>query len=358
VQIADFDFALPLELIAQAPPEQRDHSRLLVLERVKQQISHLRFPDLVSHLRPGDLLVLNDSRVIPARLHAVKSSTGGEIELLLLEENQVNDWWTLVRPGKRVRAGTRLSLHDKTGRVTEIEAAVLEKNSEGHCRLKFSGMSNLLENLDHLGTVPLPPYISRPGGAITVRDSDRYQTVFARVNGSVAAPTAGLHFTPQLLEDMRNHGVRIAYVTLHIGLGTFAPVKSATVEEHFMHDERFDLTAETARAVNETKAAGGRIIAVGTTSVRALESVAAANQGRIVETRGRTRIFIYPPFPFRIVDALVTNFHLPRSTLLMLVSAFAAPNETHGRELILKAYAEAVRERYRFFSYGDAMLIL
>jgi S-adenosylmethionine:tRNA ribosyltransferase-isomerase len=264
----------------------------------------------------------------------------------------------MLRPGKRVRVGTVLLFQDISGRTTVIEAVVAEKNVEGQYRLKFSGVNNLLERLDELGTTPLPPYISRAVQTGGVDDLNRYQTVFARTAGSVAAPTAGLHFTQQLLSRMESRGIALQYVTLHVGLGTFAPVKADTVEGHTMHEERFSLSTEAAQAINKTRKAGGRIIAVGTTSLRVLESVAAANQGHLVGTEGRTRIFIYPPYPFRVTDALLTNFHLPQSTLLMLVSAFAAPDETRGRELILSAYAEAIREQYRLFSYGDAMLIL
>lgn len=354
----DFDFFIPTELIAQAPEPERDRARLLTLERTTKQIHHRRFADVPSYLRPGDLLILNDSRVIPARLHGIKAPSGGRIEALLLEQNNVNDWWAMLRPGKRAPVGTTISFRDRFGQMSPIEAIVVEKNSEGHGRLKFLGAANLLQELDLLGSVPLPPYITRTPLSGGIDDLSRYQTVFARTAGSVAAPTAGLHFTPKLLAEIQNGGVAIRYITLHVGLGTFAPVKSETVQEHLMHEERFSLNGDTAKAINETKAAGGRIIAVGTTSVRVLESVAAANQGELTATEGRTRIFIYPPHQFRVVDALITNFHLPRSTLLMLVSAFASPNATDGREIILSAYEAAVRERYRFFSYGDAMMIL
>lgn len=354
----DFDFFIPTDLIAQVPAPERDRSRLLILKRTIKQIHHRHFADFPSYLRPGDLLILNDSRVIPARLHGIKAPSGRQIEALLLEENSVNDWWAMLRPGKRATVGTTISFHDRFGQMSPVKATVVEKNSEGHGRLKFLGTANLLEELDHLGSVPLPPYITRTPLTGGIDDLGRYQTVFARTAGSVAAPTAGLHFTPKLLAEIQDGGVAIRYVTLHVGLGTFAPVKSETIQEHLMHEERFSLSGDTAQAINETKAAGGRIIAVGTTSVRVLESVAAANQGKLTATEGRTRIFIYPPHQFRVIDALITNFHLPRSTLLMLASAFASPNGTDGREIILSAYEAAVRERYRFFSYGDAMLIL
>ncbi len=357
VRTADFDFFLPPELIAQTPAPERDASRLLVLERATGKITHRQFRDLLDFFREGDVLVLNDSRVMPARLRGMKPASGGQIEILLLEENSVNDWWVMLRPGKRVRAGTRIQFSDTRGNATDVDAVVLEKNSEGHCRVKFSGVSNITETLDSLGETPLPPYITRAPRSHDVADHERYQTVFARPPGSVAAPTAGLHFTPQLLDEIRARGVRVCFVTLHVGLGTFAQVKTERLDEHVMHEERFFICAETAREVNAAKRAGRRIVAVGTTSVRVLESVAAQNNGALIETSGRTRIFIHPPFRFRIVDALVTNFHLPQSTLLMLVSAFAAPGELRGREMTLAAYAEAMRERYRFFSYGDAMFI-
>jgi S-adenosylmethionine:tRNA ribosyltransferase-isomerase len=358
VKTADFDFALPPELIAQIPAPQRDQSRLLVLHRAPLRITHERFPALPQHLRPGDVLVPNDSRVIPARLRGTNAKTRGQFEILLLEENGVNDWWTMLRPGKRARIGTEIILHDAVGRPTEVRATVTAANSEGHRRLQFSGTANIASALDVLGEVPLPPYISRIHPGELAADKARYQTVYAVPPGSVAAPTAGLHFTEGLLAEVRARGVRICFVTLHVGLGTFAPVKSETLAGHIMHQERYEVGEETAATVNEAKRAGGRVIAVGTTSVRVLESVAAQNEGRLVAGRGRTRIFIHPPWSFRIVDGLLTNFHLPRSTLLMLVSAFAAPGETRGREMVLAAYAEAVRERYRFFSYGDAMLLL
>jgi S-adenosylmethionine:tRNA ribosyltransferase-isomerase len=314
--------------------------------------------DLPHHLNPGDLLVLNNSRVIPARLRGIKAPSGGGIEVLLLEENDTNDWWTMLRPGKRVRPGTDLVLHDHAGAPTEVRGTVLQKNDAGHCRIIFSGIQNILRELDKIGEVPLPPYIRRPPHNASSLDHERYQTVYATLPGSVAAPTAGLHFSESLLEQIREHGVQIRYVTLHVGSSTFAPVKTDQVTDHVMHEERYELSHGTADAINLAKAQGRRIFAVGTTTVRVLEASATANNGKIVAARGRTRIFIYPPYQFRIVDALLTNFHLPESTLLMLVSAFAAPRETHGRDVVLSAYAEAIRERYRFFSYGDAMLIL
>jgi S-adenosylmethionine:tRNA ribosyltransferase-isomerase len=358
MRTADFDFDLPPELIAQQPAGERDQSRLLVLHRAGGRVEHRQFRCFPEYVRCGDILVLNDSRVIPARLRAINRQTGGHFELLLLEENGVNDWWVLLRPGKRAPVGTQMALCDRTGRPAGAAATVVQTNDQGHRRLSFSGVADIIQELDALGEVPLPPYIRRPGAGPSQEDRARYQTVFARAPGSVAAPTAGLHFTQPLLDAVRSRGALVCFVTLHVGLGTFAPVKAEELAGHKMHEERYELSAETARLVTEAKRAGGRVIAVGTTTVRVLESVAASNQGRLQPGPGRTRIFIYPPWEFRVVDALLTNFHLPRSTLLMLAGAFAAPMKTCGREVILSAYASAVRERYRFFSYGDAMLIL
>jgi S-adenosylmethionine:tRNA ribosyltransferase-isomerase len=357
VRTADFHYELPPELIAQTPAPERDQSRLLVFQRPTGQVTHRWFRDLPSFLQAGDVLVLNDSRVIAARLRGEKPGTGGQLEVLLTEENAVNDWWVMLRPGKRVRTGTRFLLRSPAGEVTSITATVLAKDADGCCRLRFDGVANVAEALDMLGEVPLPSYIERIGAPSSL-DRERYQTVFAQPPGSVAAPTAGLHFTAAMLNQLRRAGVDVQFVTLHVGLGTFAPVKAGQVEDHVMHQESFELSAATADAINRAKDAGRRVMAVGTTTVRVLESVAAENAGALRATRGRTRIFIHPPFRFRVADALVTNFHLPESTLLMLVSALATPGETGGRELMLAAYTEAVRERYRFFSYGDAMLIV
>lgn len=386
----DFEFELPPELIAQAPAPIRDQSRLLVLNRETEKLAHKIFYELSDFISPGDVLVLNNSRVIPARLRGSNLKTGGKFEVLLLEENSLNDWSAMLRPAKRARLGTKIIFRDANGKQTAITAEVTEINSEGHRRLRFSGVHNLSSELEKIGEPPLPPYIRRLSNNSEGRipripdslssegrlpnsfqesgtrntyssasdDRERYQTVFAKPAGSVAAPTAGLHFSESLLEKIRSRGTKICFVTLHVGLGTFLPVKTENLSDHVMHDERFEISNTTAECINDAKRNGHRIFAVGTTSVRVLESVAAQNEGRIVGARGRTRIFIYPPYDFKIVDALVTNFHLPRSTLLMLVSAFAAPGTSHGREMILSAYAEAIRERYRFFSYGDAMLIL
>jgi S-adenosylmethionine:tRNA ribosyltransferase-isomerase len=393
VRTSDFDFELPKELIAQQPAPVRDQSRLLVLWRRSGRVEHRRFSDLPEYLRPGDVLVLNDSRVIPARLRAQTNPTGKPVELLLLWETAPNEWWALVRPGRRARSGAKLTLCHRSGQLTDVQAQVLETNAEGHRRLRFEGVTNLWAHLDELGEVPLPPYIHRTPTDDLTRDAERYQTVYARVPGSVAAPTAGLHFTPQLLDRVRAMGVQVCCVTLHVGLATFAPVKTERIEAHVMHPEPFEVSADTAQTINAALRENRRVVAVGTTTVRVLETLAQTavadrskatprpgpaqmhlGQGQACQTEDRTRVaaepvqipsgagmtrlFIYPPATFRVVGALLTNFHLPRSTLLMLVSAFAAPGETRGRDLVLAAYAEAIRFRYRFFSYGDAMLIL
>ena len=357
MRTADFHFDLPSGLIAQHPATQRDESRLLVLHRVNENIEHRQFRDLPGFFRAGDVLVLNQSRVIPARLRGANARTGGKFEVLLVEECATNDWWVMLRPGKSARVGTQIVFQGNHP-TARISAMVVEVNDEGRRRLQFSGTPDIRRELEWLGEVPLPPYILRTHPNEMAEDKERYQTVFARTNGSVAAPTAGLHFTQPLLDKIRTCGVHICFVTLHVGPGTFAPVKTETLAAHKMHEERFELGAETARLVNEAKSSGRRVIAVGTTTVRVLESVAARNNGKLNVFKGKTHIFIYPPFQFQIVDALLTNFHLPCSTLLMLVSAFAAPGETRGREMVLSAYAEAIRKRYRFFSYGDAMLLL
>ena len=357
MRTADFNFDLPPGLIAQHPAPQRDESRLLFLHRTNGNIEHRQFRDLPGVFRAGDVLVLNNSRVIPARLRGTNARTGGKFEILLLEEKATNDWWVMLRPGKSARVGTQIVFHGNR-QITRIRATVVEVNDEGHRRLQFSGTPDISHELDRLGEVPLPPYITRANPDEMGEDKERYQTIYARTDGSVAAPTAGLHFTGKLLDEIRARGGTICFVTLHIGPGTFAPVKTETLAAHKMHEERFELGEETAHAVNEAKSTSRRVFAVGTTTVRVLESIAAKNNGKLNGYKGRTHIFIYPPFQFQIVDALLTNFHLPCSTLLMLVSAFATPGETHGREMVLSAYAEAIRKRYRFFSYGDAMLIL
>ncbi len=358
MRTVDFHYELPAELIAQHPTRERDGSRLMVLDRGKREWRHGQFRDLLRYLEPGDLLVLNDSRVIPARMRGMKVGTGGAVEVLIVDENRRNDWWAMVRPGKRVKAGTRLRLVGRLPGGGFLDAIVREKSAEGRYRLEFLGEADVLDRLSELGEVPLPPYIERCGGVLDREDGERYQTVYARVPGSVAAPTAGLHFTQALLDEARARGVGIGHVTLHVGWGTFAPVKTDTLEQHPMHAERYELSEGAAEAVWRTREAGGRVVAVGTTTLRVLESAAMEHGGQPRSGSGQTSLFVYPPFRFRVVDALVTNFHLPESTLLMLVSAFASPGETAGREWMLAAYGEAVRERYRFFSYGDAMLIL
>lgn len=355
MQTSDFDFSLPPELIAQQPVPRRDQSRLLVLQRAEGQMAHRQFSDLVEYLRPGDLLVLNDSRVIPARLRGVNAATGGRFEIFLLEEVARDRWQALLRPGKRARVGTKIQILDRNENATAMEGVVLEISPEGHRLLQFSGSRPISEQLETLGEVPLPPYIQRAAGQS--EDRERYQTVFANPPGSVAAPTAGLHFTEELLDRIGRNGVEIQFITLHVGAGTFAPVKTEDLASHVMHEERFAISTETARALNAAKKEGRRVWAVGTTTLRVLESAARLGAGNVSAGSGRTSIFIHPPFHFQMVDALLTNFHLPRSTLLMLAAAFATPGKTEGRATILRAYEEAISLKYRFFSYGDAMLL-
>jgi S-adenosylmethionine:tRNA ribosyltransferase-isomerase len=357
VRTADFDYLLPPELIAQHPAPVRDASRMLVLHRKDRRIEHSHFDRLPGFLRPGDLLVLNNSKVVRARLRGVNASTGGQFEILLVEENSTNDWWAMMRPGKRARTGTRILLRDGAGELSSIQAVVAGSNTEGHRRVVFEGAANIFDELERLGEVPLPPYIERVPGSRDAEDVERYQTVFAGPPGSVAAPTAGLHFTKFVLDRLRERQVEIRFVTLHVGIGTFAPVKVEELTHHEMHEERYELPADTAEAIVATKRRGGRVVAVGTTTLRVLES-AALHDEELLPGPGKTKLFVYPPREFRVVDGLLTNFHLPRSTLLMLVSAFAAPGSLEGRELLLSAYSEAVREKYRFFSYGDAMLLI
>jgi len=340
MKTSDFDYELPPELIAQTPIEPRDASRLLVVDRASGQLAHRIFRDIGEYLRPGDLLVANESRVIPARLHARKVPTGGKVELLLVAKRDEHTWEVLVK-GRKLVPGHRLAIGDGERRVV---GQVLEITAAGGRLIAFERPIEPL--LDELGIVPLPPYIHTP-----LTNAERYQTVYARREGSVAAPTAGLHFTPELLRSLQEAGVHLAFVTLDIGLDTFRPVKEERVEDHVIHTERCELSPQVAQQINRAKREGRRVIAVGTTTVRVLET-AAVESGVVRPFAGPTSLFIYPGFEFRVVDALITNFHLPRSTLLMLVCAFA------GRELIFKAYREAVRERYRFYSFGDAMLIL
>ncbi len=341
MNVSDFYFDLPKELIAQDPLEDRSSSRLLVLDKTTGAIEHRGFRDVVSYLRAGDCLVINDTKVIPARLLGVKEDTRAKIEVLLLKRKQDDVWETLVKPGKKARPGTVISFGDGllTGRVLDVV-------EEGNRLIQFSYDGIFEEILDRLGQMPLPPYITHQ-----LKDKNRYQTVYAKHEGSAAAPTAGLHFTEELLAQIEQMGVKIARVTLHVGLGTFRPVKVENVLEHHMHSEFYRIDGEEARKINETKEDGGRVICVGTTSCRTIES-AADEDGRVQPGSGWTEIFIYPGYRFKVLDGLITNFHLPESTLVMLVSALA------GREHVLNAYQEAIRERYRFFSFGDAMLIL
>jgi len=357
VLTADFDYSLPPDLIAQTPAKRRDQSRLLVMSRDAGALEHRSFVELSAYLRAGDVLVINDSRVIPARLRGTSRRTAGEFEVLLVEENGTNDWWAMLRPGKRATLQTQIEILDSHSNKSGIFATVTAINAEGHRRLQFTGTKNIGDDLKNVGETPLPPYIRRKPFQSSPEDIERYQTIYAQAKGSVAAPTAGLHFTEDLLARLRQSGVIVSPITLHVGLGTFAPVKVDALADQVMHEERFSISAGTADVINAAKREQRRVIAVGTTTVRVLESV-GFDSDMITATSGRTRIFIYPPRRFQIVDALVTNFHLPCSTLLMLVSAFAAPGETRGRDMILAAYAEAIAQRYRFFSYGDAMLIL
>lgn len=338
---SDFYFDLPQELIAQDPLEDRAASRLLVLDKETGAVSHHIFREIADYLKPGDCLVLNNTKVIPARLLGEREKTGAHVEVLLLKRKAADVWETLVRPGKKCKPGTRLSFGGGL-----LKAEVLETVEEGNRLIRFEYEGIWEELLDRLGEMPLPPYITHK-----LADRNRYQTVYAKYEGSAAAPTAGLHFTKELLERIADKGVNIAYVTLHVGLGTFRPVKEENILEHHMHSEYYEITQETAEKINGTKRAGGRVVCVGTTSCRTVES-AADRQGFVHAGSGNTEIFIYPGYRFKVLDALVTNFHLPESTLVMLVSALA------GRERVLSAYGEAIRERYRFFSFGDAMLIL
>ncbi len=340
MKLEEFNYDLPERLIAQTPIEKRDESRLMVLHRDTGEIEHKHFYDLIEYLNPGDVLVLNDTKVLPARLYAHKE-TGAAVELVLINQVDMEHWKALVRPGRTALPGTKL-LFESDRLTAEVEAVV----EEGMRLIKFNFEGNFFEILDEIGNMPLPPYIHEK-----LKDKDRYQPVYARENGSAAAPTAGLHFTPELLAKIEAKGVKIAKVLLHVGLGTFRPVKVENIEEHQMHAEFYQVTQETADIINSARQAGGRVIAVGTTSTRTLETVADENGVMKAET-GWTKKFIYPGYKYKIVDSLVTNFHLPESTLLMLISAFAT------KEQIFKAYEEAIKEEYRFFSFGDAMLIL
>ena len=340
MQVSEFDYNLPEELIAQVPIEKRDESRLMVLDRKMEKIEHKTFKDIIDYLEPGDCLVRNNTKVIPARIYG-KKETGAKVEFLLLKNIEGDIWETIVRPGNKLHSGAKVIFGEGL-----LKAEVIETMPGGTRKVKFEYDGIFNEILDRIGLMPLPPYIHK-----SLKERDRYQTVYAKYEGSAAAPTAGLHFTSELLKKIEEKGIKIANVTLHVGIGTFRPVKEENVEDHDMHSEHFYIKEEDARKINETKNNGGRVIAVGTTSCRVLETIANEN-GLVKETEGDTKIFIYPGYKFKCLDGLITNFHLPQSTLLMLVSALA------GKEYILKAYNEAVKEKYRFFSFGDAMFIV
>ncbi|MGT2958054.1 tRNA preQ1(34) S-adenosylmethionine ribosyltransferase-isomerase QueA [Streptococcus bovimastitidis] len=337
----DFDFELPEELIAQTPLEQRDSSKLLIIDHENKTMVDSHFDQIIDQLNPGDALVMNNTRVLPARLHGEKPDTHGHVELLLLKNTQGDDWEVLAKPAKRLKVGSQISFGD--GR---LKATVLEELEHGGRIVTFSYEGIFLEVLESLGEMPLPPYIHEK-----LEDSERYQTVYAKENGSAAAPTAGLHFTQELLEKIQAKGVHLVYLTLHVGLGTFRPVSVDNVDAHEMHSEFYHLSEESAQILRDVKKAGGRVVAVGTTSIRTLETIGSKFKGDIQADSGWTNIFIKPGYQFTVVDAFSTNFHLPKSTLVMLVSAFA------GREFVLEAYKHAVDEKYRFFSFGDAMFV-
>lgn len=340
MNVKDFDFYLPEEQIAQDPLENRSDSRLMVLHRESGEIEHKIFKDITGYLKKGDCLVINNTKVLPARLIGVKEETGAKIELLLLKRKENDIWETLVKPGRKAKKGAKISFGDGI-----LKGEIIDEVEEGNRLVQFSYDGIFEEILDRLGQMPLPPYITHQ-----LKDKNRYQTVYAKEEGSAAAPTAGLHFTKELLQQIEDMGVTIAHVTLHVGLGTFRPVKVENVLDHHMHSEFYHIEEEEAKKINDTKKNGGRVIAVGTTSTRTLESATDEN-GILQAKSGNTEIFIYPGYQFKMIDALITNFHLPQSTLLMLVSAFA------GRENVLQAYDTAVKEGYRFFSFGDAMML-
>lgn len=341
MKLDDFDFSLPEQLIAQTPLEDRSSSRLMVLDKHSGEIEHRTFKDIIHYLHPGDCLVLNNTKVMPARLFGIKEGTGAHVEVLLLKQLEGDQWETLVKPAKRVKVGTVIDFGEG-----KLKAECIDIVEHGGRVFRFSYDGIFYEILDDLGEMPLPPYIHEQ-----LDNPDRYQTVFAKEIGSAAAPTAGLHFTEELLEEIRAKGIQTAFVTLHVGLGTFRPVSAENIEEHEMHSEFYQMPEETAQKLNEVRKNGGRIISVGTTSTRTLETIANRHNGSFVAESGWTNIFIYPGYEWKAIDGLVTNFHLPKSSLVMLVSALA------GRENILRAYNTAVKERYRFFSFGDAMFI-
>ncbi len=344
MRVNEFDYDLPEELIAQFPAEKREKSKLMVIHRDTGIREHRIFADIIDYLTKGDCLVLNDSRVIPARIFGKKADSNSGVEFLLIKNVKDDLWETMVKPGRKARVGDEIIFSENPLFSAQVKALC----EDGNRLASFSYEGDFYEHLERLGHIPLPPYIRRED---VEEDRVRYQTVYSRIQGSVAAPTAGLHFTEDLLKKIRAKGIKLAYVTLHVGIGTFKPVKEENIEDHIMHFEEYSISEEAAEIINETKVSGGRIVAVGTTSTRTLESASTA-EGVVVAGRGSTGIFIYPGYRFKVVDAQLTNFHLPRSTLLMLVSAF------YNREKIMEAYGVAVKERYRFFSYGDAMLIL
>ena len=340
MKVSDFNYNLPKELIAQVPIKDRDQSRLMVLDRKNKTIEHKIFKDIIDYLEPGDCLVRNNTKVIPARLYGVKEETGANVEFLLLKRVDGDIWEVMVKPGRKLMPGVRVEFGNGL-----LKAEILEKFEDGNRKVKFEYNGIFNENLNEIGLMPLPPYIHEK-----LKEKDRYQTVYAKYEGSAAAPTAGLHFTDELFKKLKEKGVEVANVTLHVGIGTFRPVKVENIEEHDMHSEHFYIKAEDAEKINKAKREGHRVIAVGTTSCRVLESIADEN-GYVKEVEGDTNIFIYPGYKFKCLDALITNFHLPESTLIMLVSALA------GKDFIMQAYEEAVKEQYKFFSFGDAMFI-
>ena len=342
MKIEDFDFDLPEHLIAQTPLENRTASKMLVMNRNDESLEHRHFSDLLDYLKPGDCLVLNNTKVLPARLYGVKADTGAKIELLLLHQQEDDHWEVLIKPAKKVKVGTQINFGEG-----KLIATCTEQLEHGGRIVRFDYEGIFLEVLTELGEMPLPPYIKEQ-----LADQDRYQTVYAEAEGSAAAPTAGLHFTKELLAKTTANGIEIAFVTLHVGLGTFRPVSVESIEDHDMHSEYYHLSEAEAAKINQAKKNNGRIIAVGTTSTRSLEAIASENNGEITAASGWTSIFIYPPYQFKAIDGMITNFHLPKSTLIMLISALA------GREFVMKAYQTAIEQEYRFFSFGDAMLII
>ena len=340
MRVADFDYDLPEELIAQHPNEKRDASRLMVLNRENKSIEHKVFQDIIEYLNPGDCLVINNTKVLPARLYGIKKITGAAVEFLLLKKIENNTWEVIVRPGRKLTKGVKVSFGEGL-----LEAEIIDILENGNRIVEFSYKGIFNEILDQIGLMPLPPYIKE-----TLKEKDRYQTVYAKHEGSAAAPTAGLHFTEELLEKIKQKGIQIANVTLHVGIGTFRPVKVENIEEHSMHSEHFYIKKEDVEKINKAKQNGNKVIACGTTSCRVLETISDEN-GQLKETEGDTEIFIYPGYTFKCVDELITNFHLPKSTLIMLVSTLA------GKDFVMEAYKKAVEEKYRFFSFGDAMII-